>query len=135
MDEKKWAADNVAFGSGGALLQKLNRDTQKFAFKCCHIKADGKDVDVFKDPITDPGKKSPPTPYPLSAFKSSDRNAVRSCITALIEVGDSRSRTDYSTGARHVERIPYGAEEPPTANSLRGVRELHTTPTKIGRTL
>jgi hypothetical protein len=24
-----WAADNLAFGSGGALLQKLNRDTQK----------------------------------------------------------------------------------------------------------
>jgi hypothetical protein len=26
-----WAAENLAFGSGGALLQKLNRDTQKCA--------------------------------------------------------------------------------------------------------
>lgn len=29
-----FAADNLAFGSGGALLQKLNRDTFKCAFKC-----------------------------------------------------------------------------------------------------
>lgn len=29
----KWSADNIAFGSGGGLLQKLNRDTQKCAFK------------------------------------------------------------------------------------------------------
>ena len=31
MAEKGWAVDNVLFGSGGALLQKLNRDTQKRA--------------------------------------------------------------------------------------------------------
>ncbi len=30
----KWAAENIGFGSGGALLQKMDRDTQKFAFKC-----------------------------------------------------------------------------------------------------
>ena len=39
--DANWAAENVAFGSGGALLQKLNRDTQKCAFKCSEItKAD-----------------------------------------------------------------------------------------------
>jgi len=53
-----WAADNLAFGSGGALLQKLHRDTQKCAFKCSHALVNGKGVDVVKDPITDPGKKS-----------------------------------------------------------------------------
>jgi len=58
MKEKGWAAENIAFGSGGALLQKLNRDTQKCAFKCCEITAGGKKIDVYKDPITDPGKKS-----------------------------------------------------------------------------
>ena len=31
MEAKGWAAGNLAFGSGGALLQKLNRDTQKRA--------------------------------------------------------------------------------------------------------
>lgn len=53
-----FSADNVAFGAGGSLLQSLNRDTQKFAMKCSAMKVDGKWVDVFKDPITDPGKKS-----------------------------------------------------------------------------
>jgi len=58
MKSANWAADNIAFGSGGALLQKLNRDTQKCAFKCCEITISGEKRDVFKDPITDPGKKS-----------------------------------------------------------------------------
>jgi len=58
MDKAGWAAANAAFGSGGALLQKLNRDTQKCAFKCCEAVVDGKPRPVFKDPITDPGKQS-----------------------------------------------------------------------------
>ena len=53
-----WSADNVAFGSGGGLLQKMDRDTQKFAFKCSATKVDGAWQDVMKDPITDPGKRS-----------------------------------------------------------------------------
>lgn len=53
-----WSADNIAFGSGGGLLQKFDRDTLKFAMKCSAIQTDGEWVDVFKDPITDPGKKS-----------------------------------------------------------------------------
>mmetsp|Transcript_15635 Transcript_15635/g.34183 ORF Transcript_15635/g.34183 Transcript_15635/m.34183 type:complete len:1042 (-) Transcript_15635:14-3139(-) len=58
MAESGWAADNLAFGSGGALLQKLHRDTQKCAFKCSYAIVHGEGVDVVKDPITDPGKKS-----------------------------------------------------------------------------
>ncbi|CAE7699841.1 Nampt, partial [Symbiodinium sp. CCMP2456] len=58
LEAKKWAAENVCFGSGGALLQKLDRDTQKCAFKCCEAVVDGKPRPVFKDPITDQGKKS-----------------------------------------------------------------------------
>lgn len=53
-----WSADNITFGSGGGLLQKLDRDTCKFAMKCSAIKVNGVWIDVFKDPITDPGKKS-----------------------------------------------------------------------------
>jgi nicotinamide phosphoribosyltransferase len=58
MKDNNWAADNLAFGSGGALLQKMHRDTQKCAFKCSHAIINGREVDVVKDPITDPGKKS-----------------------------------------------------------------------------
>jgi len=53
-----WAADNLAFGSGGALLQKVHRDTLKCAFKCSYAVVRGEGVDVVKDPVTDPGKKS-----------------------------------------------------------------------------
>lgn len=53
-----WSADNLAFGSGGGLLQKVNRDTQKMAIKCCHAVIDGEGVDVFKRPATDPSKNS-----------------------------------------------------------------------------
>jgi nicotinamide phosphoribosyltransferase len=53
-----FSATNVAFGMGGALLQKLDRDTQKFAMKCSEAIVDGEAIAVYKDPITDPGKKS-----------------------------------------------------------------------------
>lgn len=53
-----WSSENLAFGSGGGLLQKWDRDTLKWAFKCCFAEVNGKPVDVRKDPITDPGKRS-----------------------------------------------------------------------------
>jgi nicotinamide phosphoribosyltransferase len=48
----KWhgfAADNVAFGMGGALLQGINRDTYGFAMKCCSLLINGEWKDVFKE--------------------------------------------------------------------------------------
>ncbi len=53
-----YAADVVIFGSGGALLQKLNRDTLKFAQKACAILTDDGWIGISKNPITDSGKKS-----------------------------------------------------------------------------
>jgi len=53
-----YSADNVTFGQGGALLQIVNRDDQKFAMKCSAAYINGEWVDVFKDPITDKGKRS-----------------------------------------------------------------------------
>lgn len=66
MDQMDWSADNIAFGMGGALLQKLNRDTQRMAFKCSFVSGitskEFHDIpwkrDVYKDPVTDPGKVS-----------------------------------------------------------------------------
>jgi len=55
---ESYSASNVAFGMGGALLQQHNRDTQKFAMKCSYMEADGKGIQVFKEPITDSGKRS-----------------------------------------------------------------------------
>ncbi|HBF07464.1 MAG TPA: nicotinate phosphoribosyltransferase, partial [Gammaproteobacteria bacterium] len=58
MKKRKLSADNIAFGMGGELLQKVNRDTQKFAMKASAICIKGQWHDVYKDPITDQGKRS-----------------------------------------------------------------------------
>jgi nicotinamide phosphoribosyltransferase len=54
----RYSATNVAFGMGGALLQKVDRDTQRFAFKCSGAIVDGRRIAVYKDPVTDRGKRS-----------------------------------------------------------------------------
>lgn len=51
MVEEGFSVENIAFGMGGALLQKVDRDTQKFAIKCSSIVINGKEVDVQKNPI------------------------------------------------------------------------------------
>ncbi len=44
------SAENLVLGMGGALLQKLDRDTQQFALKCSAATVDGKAVVVQKSP-------------------------------------------------------------------------------------
>ena len=52
-----FSADNIVFGMGGGLLQKVNRDTQRFAFKCSAQKRGGMWYDIQKSPL-DASKKS-----------------------------------------------------------------------------
>ncbi|KAK7075156.1 hypothetical protein SK128_024616 [Halocaridina rubra] len=58
IEEKGWSASNVFFGSGASLIQRLDRDTQKCAYKCSSAVVDGIETDVYKQPVTDPGKTS-----------------------------------------------------------------------------
>ena len=59
MELRGYSADNIAFGAGGSLLQGLNRDTLKFAQKASWVKfSDGSSKGIYKDPATDPGKRS-----------------------------------------------------------------------------
>lgn len=58
LKQKGWSAENIAFGMGGALLQGVTRDTMKFAMKASAIKVNGLWKDVYKQPVTDPGKDS-----------------------------------------------------------------------------
>lgn len=51
MIEEGFSVENIAFGMGGALLQKVDRDTQKFAFKCSSITINGEEAEVRKNPI------------------------------------------------------------------------------------
>lgn len=55
----KLSLDNLAFGMGGGLLQKVDRDTLKYAMKAsARCDSSGEWYDVYKDPITDSGKTS-----------------------------------------------------------------------------
>jgi nicotinamide phosphoribosyltransferase len=44
------SAENLVLGMGGALLQKVDRDTQKFALKCSSAVVGGKQINVEKHP-------------------------------------------------------------------------------------
>lgn len=52
MKDSQWSADNVVFGSGGALVQDMDRDTQKCAFKCSFAIVDGKGVSIPVSVVT-----------------------------------------------------------------------------------
>uniref|UniRef100_A0A4W3HUR2 Nicotinamide phosphoribosyltransferase n=1 Tax=Callorhinchus milii TaxID=7868 RepID=A0A4W3HUR2_CALMI len=72
LKDEMWSTENVSFGCGGALLQKLNRDTLNCSFKCSYIEQDGKGLDVYKQPVTDPSKNS--KKGQLSLRRNSDGN-------------------------------------------------------------
>lgn len=59
--EAGYSVESVAFGMGGGLLQRVNRDTLSLATKLCHIVyQDGTAVDTMKAPKTGPEKGSLP---------------------------------------------------------------------------
>jgi nicotinamide phosphoribosyltransferase len=57
MQAAGWAASNFVFGMGGGLLQKVDRDVQRFAFKCSAQDRNNIWYDIQKNPL-DTTKKS-----------------------------------------------------------------------------
>lgn len=90
MQKRGLSADNVAFGMGGELLQKVNRDTQKFAMKASAICIKGQWHDVYKDPITDQGKRSKKGRLALvkenGQFKTVPKDAINAEQNQLVAV-------------------------------------------------
>lgn len=58
MKARGYSGSNIAFGMGGGLLQKVDRDTFAWAMKACEAVINGERRDVYKDPIGDKGKQS-----------------------------------------------------------------------------
>ncbi|NSX55649.1 nicotinate phosphoribosyltransferase [Parasulfitobacter algicola] len=58
MMDRGLAIGNIAFGMGGGLLQKLDRDSLGYAMKASAIYRNGAWHDVFKDPKTAQGTKT-----------------------------------------------------------------------------
>lgn len=101
-----YSADNVAFGQGGALLQQVNRDHQRFAMKCSAVEVDGTWRDVWKDPATDAGKRSKPGRLTLmqrdGAFQTVRSDGPEPARLAA-EGWSEALRTVYEDGALRVD--------------------------------
>jgi nicotinamide phosphoribosyltransferase len=113
MNQYDWSADNITFGMGGALLQKVDRDTQKMAIKCSYAEGfrEGPGMatsnitqwpwqrEVYKEPITDPGKDS--KRGRLSVVN--DRGVLRTQSESLTPAGDNQLVEVYRNGQMLVE--------------------------------
>jgi nicotinamide phosphoribosyltransferase len=102
--EREYSSDCIAFGSGGDLMQNVNRDTCKFAIKCSSVTVNGEARDVFKDPITDHGKKSKKGVISLyktkDGFFTAERNSpwedgVREALEVVFENGSMKRNQTF----------------------------------------
>jgi nicotinamide phosphoribosyltransferase len=101
-----FSAENLVFGMGGGLLQKVNRDTQRFAFKSCAQKRDGVWYDIFKSP-KDVSKASKRGKLKLireltahgSMYKTvnQDANDVKDELEVVFEDGEIKRIQDFAS--------------------------------------
>ena len=81
---------------GGGLLQQVNRDTQRFAYKVSWVERAGQILPVQKNPVTDPAKRSKAGVLDLVHTGCTYRTVVRplsgvypdSCFHTVYENGD-----------------------------------------------
>jgi len=73
-----WSMDNWGYGMGGALLQQLNRDTQRFALKCSAVRRSGFWEDVYKTTKADPSKASMAGRFDLLRYPDGELETVES---------------------------------------------------------
>lgn len=98
-----FSASNIAFGIGGSLLQKIDRDTLKFAYKCSAIVTDGRLRDVYKEPLTDAGKTSKRGRLDLVRDEDGQYKTVRLEDSETIQAENSLLRTVYENGEMLVD--------------------------------
>ena len=99
---KGFAADNVVYGTGSVSFQLCTRDTMGFAMKCTYIEGNGKEIEVFKDPKTDSGKKS--AKGLVNVTKDSDGNFVLNHSVTKEQEQIGELRTVFLNGdIKHIE--------------------------------
>ncbi len=92
MNKMGFCSSNLVIGVGGLLLQQHNRDDLGFSFKATCAKINGDKVELFKDPITDSGKRS------HKGFMRLDRCATTGTYTTVDQVsGDEESQGELKT--------------------------------------
>lgn len=95
-----FSVENVAFGMGGGLLQQVNRDSQRFAYKVSWVERAGRIQPVHKCPVTDPAKTSKAGVLDLIRDERGYRTVVlerpephpASCLQTVFENGALRRR-------------------------------------------
>jgi len=85
-----WSLDNIAcFGMGGALLQGHTRDSQNMAVKLsAYDDLAGNEHEVYKDPITDPGKYSKRGRFVVSE-EQNERTGELKAVTRQLKQGEA----------------------------------------------
>lgn len=98
-----FSATNIAFGMGGALLQQVNRDTQRFAYKCSSVTVNGAEREVFKQPKTDLGKSSKKGKLDLTYLATKGKfetvkgvDNFGSVLKVVFENGDIKKRYTFA---------------------------------------
>lgn len=81
MKKNKWSIENIAFGSGGALLQKLTRDLLNCSFKCSYVVTNGLGVCVCTTSTTLHSVEASPLENPFDI----------SCYAATICIGSHKA--------------------------------------------
>ncbi|XP_040009472.1 nicotinamide phosphoribosyltransferase [Xiphias gladius] len=98
MKQHRWSIENIAFGSGGALLQKLTRDLLNCSFKCSYVVTNGLGVNVFKDPVADPNKRSKKGRLSLHRTQNGDFVTLEEGKGDLEEYGVDLLHTVFQNG-------------------------------------
>lgn len=116
--EMGYSASNIVFGSGGGLLQKVNRDTFKFAQKASAVQLISSEWQpIFKDPVTDPGKTS----------KKGRLTLVRSKVTGEYCTAQIDSAVPLDVEWEDVMVDVYDCGKLLYASTLEEIRERATT--------
>lgn len=109
LKSKGFAPDNVVFGIGSYTYQYNTRDTFGFALKATHAIIDGKDVPLYKDPVTDKGgfkksqkgmcvvfRKDGDIKYEDGLTKAQAEERTDNLLTTVFKDGRLKNRTKFS---------------------------------------
>ncbi|GHN00597.1 nicotinate phosphoribosyltransferase [Cytophagales bacterium WSM2-2] len=107
------SAENLVLGMGGALLQKVNRDTQKFALKCSYAEVNGKAVNVQKSPMEMNEKGEM-----VKSFKTSKAGRLK-----LIEAHDSFQTVSENEKGEDIMRTVFENGEIKVNHAFEEIRE------------
>ena len=98
LKDEGFSASNIAFGIGGSLLQRVNRDTLKFAYKCSAIVVDDELREVYKEPITDKGKISKKGRLDLVKDENNEFQTVKLPDVETVSAENSQLRAVFENG-------------------------------------